>query len=163
MSALRARLQRRRDGAAAHLIAAKPQPTRAALEKEFYRRIGWFKPDGGLKNMMAKVTMLAMHRDGVIELPPPGSSPRTMASSGAPRTARKNLPLVVDNPRFLILPRVEIPNLGSHILVIVRRRLPADWTERYNTAFVLIETFVETPRYAGAVYNTSGWTRVGIT
>ena len=38
------------------LIAADPQPTRAALSREFCRRIGWFKPDGGLKDMMAKVT-----------------------------------------------------------------------------------------------------------
>ena len=53
------------------LIAADPQPTRAALSREFCRRIGWFKPDGGLKDMMARVTMLAMHRDGVIVLPPP--------------------------------------------------------------------------------------------
>ncbi len=53
------------------LIAAEPQPTRAALSREFCRRIGWLKPDGGLKDMMAKVTMLAMHRDGVIVLPPP--------------------------------------------------------------------------------------------
>ena len=53
------------------LIAADPQPTRAAWSREFCRRIGWFKPDGGLKDMMAKVTMLAMHRDGVITLPPP--------------------------------------------------------------------------------------------
>ena len=45
----------------------------------------------------------------------------------------KNLPLVVDNPRFLILPWIQIPNLGSHILAIVRRRLPLDWTERYGT------------------------------
>jgi len=28
---------------------------------------------------------------------------------------------------------------------------------------VLIETFVETPRYTGAVYKASGWTCVGIT
>ncbi len=28
---------------------------------------------------------------------------------------------------------------------------------------MLIETFVETPRYTGAVYSASGWTRVGIT
>ena len=53
------------------LIAADPQPTRAALSREFCRRIGWFKPDGGLKDMMARVAMLAMHRDGVIVLPPP--------------------------------------------------------------------------------------------
>ena len=46
---------------------------------------------------------------------------------------------MVDNPRFLILPWIHIPNLGSHILAIVRRRLPADWTERYNTTPVLIE------------------------
>ena len=26
---------------------------------------------------------------------------------------------------------------------------------------MLIETFVETPRYTGAVYRASGWTRVG--
>ena len=53
------------------LIAADPQPTRAALSREFCRRTGWFKPDGGLKDMMAKVAMLAMHRDGLIELPAP--------------------------------------------------------------------------------------------
>ena len=73
----------------------------------------------------------------------------------------KNLPLVVDNPRFLILPWIKIPNLGSHILAIVRRRLPGGWAERYNTAPVLIETFVQTPRYTGAVYKASGWIRVG--
>ena len=53
------------------LIATDPQPTRAALAREFCRRTGWLKPDGGLKDMMAKVTMLAMHRDGVIALPSP--------------------------------------------------------------------------------------------
>ena len=64
---------------------------------------------------------------------------------------------------FLILPWITIPNLGSHILAIVRRRLPQDWTERYHTTPVLIETFVETPRYTGAVYRASGWIHVGAT
>ena len=53
------------------LIAVDPQPTRAALSREFCRRIGWFKPGGGLKDMMARVTMLAMHKDGLVTLPPP--------------------------------------------------------------------------------------------
>ena len=35
--------------------------------------------------------------------------------------------------------------------------------QRYNIAPVLIETFVETPRYTGAVYRASGWTHVGTT
>ena len=67
------------------------------------------------------------------------------------------------NPRFLILHWIHIPNLGSHILALIRRRLPEDWTERYNTTPVLIETFVETPRYTGAVYRASGWLHVGTT
>ena len=211
------------------LIAADPQPTRAALSREFCRRIGWFKPDGGLKDMMAKVTMLATHRDGLIELPAPTAldevrpldfrivvrgtregrlwnefvarhhylgyktlvgaqmryavhdrngwpiamlgfstaawklAPRDNFIGWTPQKREKNLPLVVDNPRFLILPWITIPNLGSHILAIVRRRLPQDWTERYSTTPVLIETFVQTPRYTGAVYKASGWIPVGTT
>ena len=46
------------------LIAGPPPLNRHMLSKEFCRRIGWFKPDGGLKDMMARVAMLAMHRDG---------------------------------------------------------------------------------------------------
>ena len=51
------------------LIAGPALLNRHALSKEFCRRIGWFKPDGGLKDMMARVTMLAMHRDALITLP----------------------------------------------------------------------------------------------
>ena len=53
------------------LIAGPPALNRHGLSKEFCRRTGWFKPDGGLKDMMARVTMLAMHGDGLIVLPPP--------------------------------------------------------------------------------------------
>ena len=53
------------------LIAGPPPLNRHALSREFCRRIGWFKPDSSVKDMMARVTMLAMHRDGVIALPPP--------------------------------------------------------------------------------------------
>ncbi len=56
----------------------------------------------------------------------------------------KNLPFAVDNLRLPILPRIAIPNLGSHILLLVRRQLPDDRTGFYNVAPVLIKTFVET-------------------
>ncbi len=52
------------------LIAGPPPLSRHALSREFCRRIGWFKPDGGLKDMTARVAMLAMHNDGLITLPP---------------------------------------------------------------------------------------------
>ena len=205
------------------LIAGPPPLNRHMLSKEFCRRIGWFKPDGGLKDMMARVAMLAMHRDGLIALPAPQGrqnrpgpivfgpdteaplfpapttldevrpldlrpvvrgtresklwnefvaryhylgyktlvgaqmryavqdrngwplamlgfstaawklAPRDTFIGWTPQKREKNLPFVVDNPRFLILPWIKIPNLGSHILALIRRRLPDDWTERYNT------------------------------
>ena len=39
----------------------------------------------------------------------------------------------------------------------------APGTTAYSTTPVLIETFVETPRYTGAVYKASGWIPVGTT
>ena len=58
---------------------------------------------------------------------------------------------------------MNIPNLGSHILAIIRRRLPDDWTERYNTTPVLIENLRRDPAlHRSAVYRASGWTRVGL-
>ena len=235
------------------LIAETPPLNRRRISLELCRRIGWYKPDGGLKDMMARVTMLAMHKDGLITLPKPlrkhnragpitfgpdtepptepspgtldevrplhlcivlGGTPqskrwnefiaryhylgyktlvgaqmrytvhdrhgRLLALLGFSTAARhlaprdrfigwtpelraRNLPQVIDNARFLILPWIRIPNLGSHTLSVVCRQLPADWTARYHTTPVLIETFVETPRFTGALYKASGWTRVGLT
>ena len=212
------------------LIAGPPALNRHALSKEFCRRIGWYKPDGGLKDMMARVVMLAMHRDGLITLPPPkwgqnrpgpvvfgpdteqpllppptsledarplelrtvvkGSregklwnefiaryhylgyktlvgaqmrymvldrngqplamigfstaawrlAPRDRHIGWTPAVREKNLHLIVDNPRFLILPWIRIPNLGSHLLSHIRQRLPRDWAERYTSAATQLET-----------------------
>ena len=213
------------------LIASPERLNRHALSREFRRRIGWYRPDGGLKDMMARVTMLAMHRDGVIELPPPTQAPsppkpitfgpdtepppvpppasldrmrplevrtvlrgtrhsalwnefiaryhylghtrlvgaqmryavhdrngRPLAMPGfstaawrlaprdrfigwTPERRGNNLHRVVDNPRFLILPWIQAPNLGSHILALMRRKLPRDWAQRYSVEPVPIETF----------------------
>ena len=237
------------------LIASPEGYTRRRLSVEFCRRTNWRKPDGGLKDMMARVTHLAMHRDGLIVLPPPrrgavrvrkpivfteatdcprllpiptqldqvrplrvtivtgharasrlwneyvaryhylghttlvgaqlryaihGSDGSPLAMLGfstaawrlasrdrfigwSPDVRTRNLARVIDNPRFLILPWIKIPNLGSHILALMRRRIPVDWQERYNMTPVLIETFVQTPRFTGGVYRASGWIHVGQT
>ena len=62
--------------------------------------------------------------------------------SGRARVA--HLGLVLNDSRFLLLPWASVPNLASHILSIVRRRLPEDWRRQYALDPVLIETFVET-------------------
>ena len=52
------------------LFIGPPALNRHALSKEFCRRIGWYKADGGVsKDMMARVVMLAMHGDGRIDVP----------------------------------------------------------------------------------------------
>ena len=58
--------------------------------------------------------------------------PRDRYIGWTPQLREKNLPLVIDNSWFLILPWVTVPNLASYILAIVRRRLPDDWAERYK-------------------------------
>lgn len=87
----------------------------------------------------------------------------TASSDGRSACARRTSPLVVDNLRFLILPWIIIPKLGSHILTLIRQRLFEDWSERYNTTPVLIQTFVEVPRFTGAVHKAFGWLHIGTT
>ncbi|MGI8741818.1 MAG: Druantia anti-phage system protein DruA, partial [Bryobacteraceae bacterium] len=63
------------------------------------------------------------------------------------QTARQtNLPLVVNNSRFLILPWVRVPNLASHILSLAAAQLPRDWFAAYGAQPVLLETLVDQTR-----------------
>jgi hypothetical protein len=76
---------------------------------------------------------------------------------------RNGLPLIVNNARFLILPWVQSKNLASKILAMIARQLPIDWFTRYNIQPVLMETFVETGRFAGTCYRAANWVHVGQT
>lgn len=71
---------------------------------------------------------------------------------------KKNLHLVVNNARFLILARY--PNLASRILSMAAKRIASDWHRRYGYRPVLLETFVEKDRVTGAYYKASNWTYV---
>ena len=74
-----------------------------------------------------------------------------------------HLALVANNTRFLILPWVRVPDLGSWILGQVARRIGRDWQGKYGHRVVLLETFVEYPRFRGTVYRAANWQRVGQT
>jgi hypothetical protein len=76
---------------------------------------------------------------------------------------QKNLQLVVNNARFLILPWILSKGLASKILAAVSRRLQGDWYKRYGYRPVLLETFVETPRHRGTCYKAANWILVGKT
>jgi len=53
------------------LIADHPSESRAGLSRLVCEYLAWFKADGGLKEMSARVAMLRMQTDGLIKLPEP--------------------------------------------------------------------------------------------
>ena len=53
------------------LIAQDPRRSRAQLSRLTCQALHWYKPDGALKDMSARVAMLRMHNDGLITLPAP--------------------------------------------------------------------------------------------
>jgi hypothetical protein len=75
----------------------------------------------------------------------------------------RNLQLVVNNARFLILPWIQSKGLASKILSRIARQLPLDWQQRYGYRPVLFETFVETQRHRGTCYKAANWVHVGQT
>ena len=76
---------------------------------------------------------------------------------------KKNLHLIVNNARFLILPWVNSKNLASKILAQAAKRIPDDWQQRYAYRPVLMETFVEKKRFAGTCYKAANWRYMGET
>jgi len=75
----------------------------------------------------------------------------------------RNLHLIVNNARFLILPWVTVHNLASKILATIAKRLPKDWEIRYGYQPFLLETFVEKDRFRGTCYRAANWIYVGET
>jgi hypothetical protein len=235
------------------IIAEDRSRNRSAISRIACQELGWYKRDGGLKEMSCRVALLRMHRDGLIVLPNPQNKNangvlkiRQTSATAPPATAinlcaahlrrhlqlklvdtkklsrlwneyvaryhylghaplpgaqlrflvyhgdtvlaclgfgaaawsvasrdlfigwtkeqrLRNLHLVVNNARFLILPWIISHNLASMILASVSKALPALWEARYGYRPVLLETFVETPRFHGTCYKAANWISVGIT
>lgn len=89
--------------------------------------------------------------------------PRDAAIGWTIEQRRRNLHLIVNNARFLILPWIKCKNLASRALALVSRRLADDWHARYAYRPVLLETFVEKPRFQGTCYKAANWRYLGDT
>ena len=233
------------------VIVSDKRLNRVKISRRVCELFGWYKRDGGLKEMSCRVALLRMERDGLIRLPPPqkgngnrtakvritsASDPQSEVRVGAgalgalrlekvvkgttsrlwnelieryhylghkplpgaqlryfvfgdlgllavlgfgasawsvadrdsyigwtAKQRKRNLHLIVNNARFLILPWVQSRNLASRILSLACKQIRDDWQTRYNYSPVLLETFVEMNRFAGTCYKAANWTQVGIT
>lgn len=91
------------------------------------------------------------------------TKPRDTTIGWNPAQRQRNLHLVVNNARFLILPWIRCHNLASRVLGLISRRLADDWQARYAYRPVLLETFVEKPRFTGTCYKAANWQHLGDT
>jgi hypothetical protein len=73
------------------------------------------------------------------------------------------LQCIVNNSRFLVLPWVRVRNLASAALACATRRLVADWQATYAVRPLLLETLVDTARFAGTCYRAANWLGLGTT
>ena len=78
------------------------------------------------------------------------------------RVQYDRLHLVTNNSRFLILPGWHRPNLASRLLSLCEWRLVSDWPRRFGHP-LLLESFVDPPRFRGTIHRASNWLCLGHT
>jgi len=76
---------------------------------------------------------------------------------------RKNLYLIANNTRFLVLPWIRVTHLASKVLSLSLKRLSSDWQKKYAHPVYLAETFVDNARFKGTCYKAANWRYVGQT
>src|SRR6516164_8627477 len=81
--------------------------------------------------------------------------------NGEKRT--RNLQLIVNNSRFLVLPWLHVKGLASKILAYSARQVSIDWQARYGCRPLLLETLVDGQRFRGTCYRAANWIWVGQT
>ena len=86
---------------------------------------------------------------------------RAIGWSAVARAA--GLPRLANHSRFLILPWVRVPQLASHVLGELTRRVARDWRTQHGGRLELLETFVEIGRFAATAYAAANWQPVGAT
>jgi hypothetical protein len=75
----------------------------------------------------------------------------------------QRLAWVVNLSRHLVFPWVQVPNLCSHVLAQLTRRIRTDWQARWGYQPVLVETFVDPRAHEGSCYRAAGWSYLGMT
>jgi hypothetical protein len=149
-------------------LAIRPVPRRSDAERLFdgllaaHHYLGYARPVGE----QLKYLVLAGERPvaGLAW----GSAPRHLGPRDrfigwSPAARRRNLRYLAYNTRFLILPWVEVPQLASHVLGRIARRVASDWERRYGHPVYYLETFVDPSRFRGTCYRAANWIALGRT
>jgi len=90
-------------------------------------------------------------------------APRDRWIGWSDQVRKHNLPQIINNSRFLILPWIQVPQLASKILSLAAQQLPDDWLDAYRVKPLLLESFVDPQRFSGTCYRAANWIHVGTT
>jgi len=90
-------------------------------------------------------------------------APRDRYIGWSAQARRQNIRYLAYNTRFLILPWVTVPQLASHLLGQMAKRVSADWERVYRHPIYYLETFVDPTRFRGTCYRAANWVRLGLT
>lgn len=91
------------------------------------------------------------------------TAPRDAFIGWSREVRQRNVNLITNNARFLVLPWVKVPHLASHVLSLVSKRIMEDWIQKYNHPVWALETFVDTSRFKGTCYKAANWIHLGKT
>jgi hypothetical protein len=130
-----------------------------------YHPLGYRVPFGAQVRYLVKVSRPSPAVVGVVQFSSPAwrMSAREGWIGWDDEQRRRNLQRVINNSRFLVLPWVQVSNLGSKVLALAIRRAGRDWAERYGVEPFLAETLVDTSLYHGGCYRAANWIEVGST
>jgi len=76
---------------------------------------------------------------------------------------RRTIRFLAYNPRYLIVPWVQVKYLASHLLGEMARRISSDWERSYGHPIYFLETFVDPERHRGTCYRAANWVVMGRT
>jgi hypothetical protein len=132
----------------------------ALIEEHHY--LGYTQPVG------EHLKFLVYSRDRLLACLAWSSAPRHLGPRDrfigwSQEARRSNIRMIAYNPRFLILPWVEVPHLASHILGRMARMLPDEWQRVYGHGLAFLETFVDPTLYRGTCYRAANWVFLGRT
>jgi len=107
------------------IIASDERLNRVKISRRVCEVFGWYKLDGGLKEMSCRVALLRMERDGLIRLPPP-------QKGNGNRTARVSITRASD-PQFPVcMGAGDLGPLRLELVVKGSSKLWNELIERYH-------------------------------
>ncbi len=128
-----------------------------------YHYLGYAMPYGARLQYLAYVSWPSRQVVGCIQFSSPAwrIKVRDQWIGWDDGTRGRRLQHIVNNSRFLVLPKID--NLASKLLSSVLRRVRWDWRKHYAVDPWLVETLVDGERFHGGCYRAANWIALGET